>query len=119
MNKNLLWIACLVFTLLQANSCMRVFSETIENTQERAFLRKHSIVETKGTIEIDSLDLIIARQNDPDLRMLNQVIFVDDHYCIALSAEEAMLVGISPSIYNKYQKYVDQLNKRIKDNNHD
>ena len=58
----------------------------------------------------DSLARIVFRQSDPDMRMLNQILCIDGQYRLAISAEEAEIIGIPADVYEKYQLYVDSLN---------
>jgi len=116
MRKKVLRYSCILIALTCLGACMRQLVESIEpNPQEEK--KPLSIDgETKGNATVDTLSRIIVRQSDPDMRMLNQILFVDGQYRLALSESEANSLGIPSSIFKKYIDYVNRLNERI---NHD
>ena len=112
MHKVILKNTIFVFTVLSAVSCMRQFAEAAmpEQPQEKESSIPYFAI-TKGMLDSeDSLARIVFRQSDPDMRMLNQILCIDGQYRLAISAEEAEIIGIPADVYEKYQLYVDSLN---------
>lgn len=102
---------------LMTISCMRQLSEA---AQTESPVRKDDnenfphFVNTKSLLgePEDSLSRLIFCQQDPDMRMLNQIIRVDGEYVLAITAEEAQVLGIPEEIYTKYVQYVGALNNK-------
>ena len=106
-----------ICSLLVMFSCMRQLSEAVsaessqrtdDNNNYPHFVNTKSLIGEPG----DSLSRIIFCQQDPDMRMLNQIIRVDGEYVLAITASEAQVLGIPEEIYTKYVQYVSSLNNK-------
>lgn len=60
--------------------------------------------------QTDSLTMMSRQQSDVDNLMMGRVVFKDSIYTLAIKREDAIFLGVSEEIYDKYQKYVEELN---------
>lgn len=60
--------------------------------------------------QTDSLTMMSRQQSDVDNLMMGRVVFKDGIYTLAIKREDAIFLGVSEEIYDKYQKYVEELN---------
>lgn len=64
-------------------------------------------------IQEDSLTIMSKLQSDVDNLMMGRVIQRDSVFVLAIHKEDALFIGISEDVYNKYLDYVDWLNDSL------
>lgn len=78
-------------------------------------LRKTGYVSTRsGDIQLDSLEMLSRLQSDEDLLLLNQIWFKDGRFVLSLTREDAVSLGISDELYEKYVDYVNIANDNLR-----
>lgn len=67
---------------------------------------------TRGSIPIeeDSLTIISKQQSDVDHLMMSRIIQKDGQYVLAIKKEDALFLGISEDVYDKYVGVVNEYN---------
>lgn len=67
---------------------------------------------TRGTIPIeeDSLTVRSKQQSDVDHLMMSRIVQKNGQYVLAIKKEDALFLGISEDVYNKYVGVVNEYN---------
>ena len=67
---------------------------------------------TRGTIPIeeDSLTVRSKQQSDVDHLMMSRIIHKNGQYVLAIKKEDALFLGVSEEVYNKYVEVVNAYN---------
>lgn len=67
---------------------------------------------TRGTIPIeeDSLTVVSKQQSDVDHLMMSRIVQKNGQYVLAIKKEDALFLGISEDVYNKYVGVVNEYN---------
>lgn len=105
------YLACLgIFSTFVSCSMAELTPAQIQNE-----LKNPSGYLTRSSgIPVDSLSSLVRMQSDKDLMLLDQIWFKDGAFVLALSREDASLLGISEEMYDKYARYVEKANESIK-----
>ena len=61
----------------------------------------------------DSLTMISKLQSDVDNLMMGRVIKKDSVFILAIKREDALFLGVSEDVYDKYLDYIDRLNEHL------
>lgn len=61
----------------------------------------------------DSLTMMSKLQSDVDNLMMGRVIKKDSVFILAIKREDALFLGVSEDVYDKYLDYVDRLNEHL------
>lgn len=71
-----------------------------------------SIATKSHTLEHgDSLIIMNKIQKDVNHLMMNRIIYKDSVFILGIKREDARFLGVPDEIYEKYQEYVENLNK--------
>lgn len=100
--------------LLLCSSCIEntIDSQQINEQHSPKTLRS-ILTKTTDTNTEDSLTIMSRLQSDVDNLMMGRVILKDSIFILALKREDALFLGISEDVYDKYLDYVDRLNEQI------
>ena len=103
-----------VSALLLFSSCVE---EQVAPQQENNETKRHlrSLLKTKSSplSPADSLKILSVIQSDLDNLMLGRVIMKNGKYILSVKKEDALFLGVSEVVYNKYIEYVDNLNASL------
>ena len=61
----------------------------------------------------DSLTMKSKLQSDVDNLMMGRVIKKDSVFILAIKREDALFLGVSEDVYDKYLDYIDRLNEHL------
>lgn len=61
----------------------------------------------------DSLTMMSKLQSDVDNLMMGRVIKKDSVFILAIKREDALFLGVSEDVYDKYLDYIDRLNEHL------
>lgn len=88
-------------------SCM---SENLQKENRQTVVEKKGIL-TKSISETDTLSLKVFIQSDPSMIMSSHLIFADDSCFLCITREEALALGVTEDIYDKFENIAKQHNK--------
>ena len=94
-------------------SCSRNELEFIDTVVDEQPLSIKSLATKSSapTYILDSLQLELLLQSDPDILMINRTVFKDGIYSLAISRESAYDVGVTQETYDMYLEYLELLNE--------
>ncbi len=96
-----------------------IFVSCVENTLDDKIVTKEpsnvltlESLTTRGTIPIeeDSLTVISKQQSDVDHLMMSRIVQKNGQYVLAIKKEDALFLGISEDVYDKYVGVVSEYN---------
>lgn len=73
------------------------------------------ITKSPSTPQEDSLTIMSKLQSDVDNLMMGRVIKKDSLFVLAIKREDALFLGVSEDVYDKYLDYIDRLNEHLKE----
>lgn len=93
----------------------------VENTIDSQHLEEHNqprslrslMTKSSSVPQEDSLTIMSKLQSDVDNLMMGRVIKNDSLFVLALKKEDALFLGVSEEVYDKYLDYVDRLNEHL------
>lgn len=95
---------------LLVGSCVE---NTLDNPEVKK-LSKSSKAKTRAMLEQDdSLAAMSRIQRDLDYLMMNRIIEKDGIFVLSIKREDALFIGINPDEYDKYVRYVEELNGNL------
>lgn len=105
--KKILFIA----SFLSLTSCVdnSVDSQQIINNERRtlrSIMTRTSVIEN----ELDTLLSMSRVQSDVNNLMMGRIVVIDSVFVLSLKKEDALFLGVSEEIYDKYLEYVERLN---------
>lgn len=105
-----------VLTLIVCCSCVEnpIDSQQLEEQNIPRSLRS-LMTKSSSTPQEDSLTIMSKLQSDVDNLMMGRVIKKDSLFVLAIKKEDALFLGVSQDIYDKYLDYVDRLNEHLMD----
>lgn len=101
-------LLCLFVTIVSCSP--RIMEEMPQESYTQKSRHPH-FVRTKAANTPDSLQSIVLRQHSPQMRLLDQTLFIDGKYVSAMTREEAATVGIPTDVFDAYADYLDRINK--------
>lgn len=112
--KRITIIACCLVCL---SSCARQIVESMPTNQTSLSYKTMSLPHfstTKSSMNEsgDTLRRLSFSQRDPDMRMINQILYINGEYCLAITSTEAEILGIPEEVYVKYEQHVARLNTK-------
>lgn len=84
--------------------------EDVEQTQKR--LCNILMTKSPDIIQEDTLKAMSRHQSDVNTLMMGRVVWRDSVFVLSIKREDALFLGVSEDIYNKYLKYVKGLNDK-------
>lgn len=98
-----------------------LLSACVENTIDSEQAEKHGdqrklrsiLTKSFSFHQEDSLTIMSKLQSDVDNLMMGRVIQQDSIFILAIKREDALFLGVSAEIYDKYMDYVDRLNEQL------
>lgn len=61
--------------------------------------------------ELDTLLSMSRVQSDVNNLMMGRIVVIDSVFVLSLKEEDALFLGVSEEIYDKYLEYVERLNR--------
>lgn len=61
--------------------------------------------------ELDTLLSMSRVQSDVNNLMMRRIVVIDSVFVLSLKKEDALFLGVSEEIYDKYLEYVERLNR--------
>lgn len=110
--RRLLFLFTLCFNLL---SCVENPIDSQINEQEQApshSMRSLMMTKSAGVFPEDTLVIMSKMQSNINTLMMSRVVWNDSMYVLAIKREDAIFLGVSEYIYNKYIEYVEGLNQK-------
>lgn len=101
-----------ILFLLSACVENAVDSEHADNNGGQRTLRS-ILTKSSSFHQEDSLTIMSNLQTDVDNLMMGRVIQQDSIFILAIKREDALFLGVSADIYDKYIDYVDRLNEQL------
>ncbi|MBO7279045.1 MAG: hypothetical protein J6U70_05540 [Bacteroidales bacterium] len=83
--------------------------------QEKTGGLRSLITKSPSTPQEDSLTIMSKLQSDVDNLMMGRVIKKDSLFVLAIKREDALFLGVSEDVYDKYLDYIDRLNEHLKE----
>ncbi len=105
---------CLSICLFAAVSCVGNLVDSSAESEKDAN-KKHpkSIVKRSAALApADSISIISRLQSDVDHLMMGRVVQRDSVFVLAIKKQDAAFLGVSEEVYDRYQRYVDELNEK-------
>ena len=96
-----------ILYILAVCSCASIKEADIQ--QPRATLLKPTLSVISDSVAIKKVKSAI--QSSPAALLANSMVYKDGKWSLALTMEEADSLGVPPSLYNQYQKQIEELNK--------
>lgn len=95
-----------------------LFCSCVDNSVDSQYVEQHdkprtlrSLVTKSGHLcQEDSLMVLSKLQSDVDNLMMGRVIQKDGIFVLAIKKDDAMFLGVSEEVYDRYLDYVDRLN---------
>lgn len=81
--------------------------------QEKTGGLRSLITKSPSTPQEDSLTIMSKLQSDVDNLMMGRVIKKDSLFVLAIKREDALFLGVSEDVYDKYLDYIDRLNEHL------
>lgn len=105
------------FILLLLFFCSSCIQNTVDaqfdDEQEKPRTLR-SLMTKSGTVpQEDSLTMMSKLQSDVDNLMMGRVIMKDGIFVLTLKREDALFLGVSEDVYDRYLDYVDRLNEQL------
>lgn len=96
---------------MSLTSCVdnSVDSQQIINNERRtlrSIMTRTSVIEN----ELDTLLSMSRVQSDVNNLMMGRIVVIDSVFVLSLKKEDALFLGVSEEIYDKYLEYVERLN---------
>lgn len=93
----------------------------VENTVDSQHVEEHDGPRTLRSLltkssmmpQEDSLTIMSKLQSDVDNLMMGRVLQRDSVFVLAIKKEDALFLGISEDVYDRYLDYVDRLNEQL------
>ena len=101
-------LLCMFVTIV---SCSPRIMEDVPQESYTQKTRHPHFVRTKTANTSDSLQSIVLRQHSPQLRLLDQTLYIDGKYVSAMTREEAATVGIPTEVFDAYENYLARINE--------
>ena len=73
----------------------------------RSIMTRTSVIEN----ELDTLLSMSRVQSDVNNLMMGRIVVIDSVFVLSLKEEDALFLGVSEEIYDKYLEYVERLNR--------
>lgn len=70
-------------------------------------MTRSSVIEN----ELDTLLSMSRVQSDVNNLMMGRIVVIDSVFVLSLKEEDALFLGVSEEIYDKYLEYVERLNR--------
>lgn len=107
---------CLIVSFLLA-SCVEntVESQLVEGADDSRALRS-LLTKSVGSHQEDSLTMLSKLQSDVDYLMMGRVIQKDSLFVLAIKKEDALFLGVTEDVYDKYLDYVVRHNEQLSEN---
>lgn len=96
-------------------SCVEntIDSQQDANTHDGARTLRTLLTKSSATHQEDSLKIMSKLQSDVDNLMMGRVFKKDSLYVLAIKKDDALSLGVSEDVYDKYLDYVDRLNEYL------
>lgn len=107
------YLYVLILSLLCC-SCVEntIDSQHLEEQNQQRSLRS-LMTKSSSVPQEDSLTIMSKLQSDVDNLMMGRVIQKDSLFVLAIKKEDAIFLGVSEEVYDKYLDYVDRLNEHL------
>lgn len=110
MKRTIIMLILLTMICLSCSRNVLEFADTIVDEQPLS-IKSLATKSSAPTYLMDSLQLELLLQSDPDNLMINRIVFNDSIYSLTISRESAYDVGVTQETYDKYLDYLEQLNE--------
>ena len=106
----------LTFFMTVLLACISCVDNPLDSKQENHSKKDTSlgsILTKSGTIypQEDSLTMMNKIQKDVDYLMMNRVILKDSVFILGIKRQDALFLGVSEDVYDRYVEYVARLNE--------
>ena len=106
----------LTFFMTVLLACISCVDNPLDSKQENHSKKDtslRSILTKSGTIypQEDSLTMMNKIQKDVDYLMMNRIILKDSVFILGIKRQDALFIGVSEDVYDRYVEYVARLNE--------
>lgn len=106
-----------IYVLVLLFICCSCVENTIDSQhteeQDRPRTLRSLMTKSSSAPQEDSLTIMSKLQSDVDNLMMGRVIKKDSLFVLAIKREDALFLGVSEDVYDKYLDYIDRLNEHL------
>lgn len=104
----------ILLLLFFCSSCIQNTVDAQSDDEQEKPRTLRSLMTKSGTVpQEDSLTMMSKLQSDVDNLMMGRVIMKDGIFVLTLKREDALFLGVSEDVYDRYLDYVDRLNEQL------
>lgn len=105
--------SCILMLFLCCSCIRNTVDAQFDDVQDKPRTLR-SLMTKSGTYpQEDSLTMMSKLQSDVDNLMMGRVVMKDGAFVLALKREDALFLGVSEDVYDRYLDYVDRLNEQL------